>query len=328
MSARGHACSALEIMDQRFASADLWAITTYFNPVGYERRRQNYDIFRKKLNLPLVTVELAFSRDPFVLEDGDAEILLQVRGGDVLWQKERLLNLALEVLPPACRTIAWIDCDVILERPDWGESTSAALEEFALIQPFSEFVEVDPSSLAEIPCSSQRRIESLGQRLAIGADPAELALLDGMPSERGMAGGSVWAMRRDVLEQHGFYDACVLGSGDRAIVYAAVAHFDGAITPIQMNRAFSQHYLAWAEPFCESVGGRVGYVDGRLLHLHHGHLAQRRYLDRHRGFAAFDFDPTVDLAFDGEGCWRWNTNKTAMHRYVADYFRSRSEDGD
>ena len=84
---------------------DVWAITCYFNPVGYRSRLANYRVFRRHLSVPLVTVELAYDAE-FHLDRDDAEIMIQVRGGDVLWQKERLLNIALAALPRACRTVA------------------------------------------------------------------------------------------------------------------------------------------------------------------------------------------------------------------------------
>src|SRR5690349_10101249 len=78
----------------------LWAITSYFNPLDYRRRRQNYRAFRERLPLPLLTVELAY-RSP-ELAAGDADLLVQLRGRDVMWQKERLLNIAVARLPPEC----------------------------------------------------------------------------------------------------------------------------------------------------------------------------------------------------------------------------------
>jgi hypothetical protein len=41
----------------------LWAITSYFNPMKYQRRRANYRLFRERLGVPLVTVELAYGPD-------------------------------------------------------------------------------------------------------------------------------------------------------------------------------------------------------------------------------------------------------------------------
>ena len=85
----------------------LWAITAYFNPAGFHNRLRNYRVFRENLGAPLVAVE--FSHEGrFELCATDADILLQIAGGDVMWQKERLLNLALASLPSDCTHVAWI----------------------------------------------------------------------------------------------------------------------------------------------------------------------------------------------------------------------------
>jgi hypothetical protein len=70
---------------------DLWAITSYFNPVRYQLRLSNFRTFRKRLKVPLVVVELSYG-DDFELQEPDADILIPLRGGAALWQKERLLN--------------------------------------------------------------------------------------------------------------------------------------------------------------------------------------------------------------------------------------------
>ena len=89
----------------------LWAITCLFNPAGFRIRTDNYRIFRQQLRLPLLTVELAFEGG-FELAEGDADILVQRRGGARLWQKERLLNIALEHLPDDCDAVVAVDADV------------------------------------------------------------------------------------------------------------------------------------------------------------------------------------------------------------------------
>src|SRR4051812_27266124 len=86
----------------------LWAITTYFNPMRYQRRQSNYHQFRKNLKAPLLTVELAYGTD-YDLRAEDAEILVHLRTRDILWQKERLLNLALQNLPSSCRNVVCVD---------------------------------------------------------------------------------------------------------------------------------------------------------------------------------------------------------------------------
>ena len=44
-------------------------------------------------------------------------------------------------------------------------------------------------------------------------------------------------------------------------------------------------------------------------------------------FARFDFDPDTDIRLSPSGCWKWSSDKTDMHRFVNDYFRSRYEAG-
>src|SRR6185436_16414039 len=102
--------------------SDIWGITVYFNPVGYRRRRDNYRVFRQRLRIPLLAIELAYGSE-FDLDEGDADILVQLRGRDVLWQKERLMNLALQALPAACRRVVCVDCDVVFEAGDWLDET-------------------------------------------------------------------------------------------------------------------------------------------------------------------------------------------------------------
>jgi hypothetical protein len=114
----------------------LWAITSFYNPLHYRRRQFNYAVFRKRLPLPLLAVELSFNGE-FELCAEDAEIVLQCASGDVMWQNERLLNLALAALPRECEQVLWVDCDVIFQRTDFVEVLTRGLEQFPLVQPFS-----------------------------------------------------------------------------------------------------------------------------------------------------------------------------------------------
>ena len=123
----------------------LWGITCYFNPAGYQNRLINYRLFRSRLNVPLVAVELSFTGE-FELRADDAEILLQIAGGDVMWQKERLLNIALSALPRECDIVAWLDCDVIFASPTWADDARHALKDNLLVQLFNERLNLIPGA--------------------------------------------------------------------------------------------------------------------------------------------------------------------------------------
>src|SRR5262249_2664400 len=153
----------------------LWAITSYFNPAGYARRLANYRVFRRALSVPLVTVELARDASTLQLCSDDAEIVIQLTGEDRLWQKERLLNLALRALPPECREVAWLDCDVVFDADDWPRRVGEALGRYPLLQPFARFQElprdaVVPTSPDGVACAGGA---SFGARLVAGVSVDE-----------------------------------------------------------------------------------------------------------------------------------------------------------
>lgn len=305
---------------------DLWAITAYFNPMKYARRLSNYRLFREYLAVPLVTVEWTRPGN-FELGSGDADILVQYPGEDILWQKERLLNLALTKVPPACRSIVWLDCDVVFTG-SWPQATLAALDKNVLVQPFENLCDLPPNaSLQSLGAEVRPRRVSFAHFWASTPSARDVFRTRGSALKYGYSPGHAWAARRDFLEQHRFYDAFILGSGDKLMASAAYGRMEDAVVAFEMNRRQEEHYLAWARPFYERVGSQVGTAPGTLLHLWHGELENRKYSDRLQGFQEFDFDPFTDIAHDVNGCWRWNSPKPGLHAYVQDYFAARREDG-
>ena len=304
-------------------AGDLWAITSYFNPLSYRRRRDSYRIFRDRLGVPLVTVELGYGPQ-FELGKGDADILIQRRGGDVLWQKERLLNIALDALPESCTKVAWIDCDVVFGEQDWPERASRLLDRVPLVQLFSRmyYLPADASSAENWTTThAETQRESLAYAMASGLDNDAW-----LPSSVTLATGLAWAARRELLQRHRFYDACIIGGGDRAMATAAYGCFDHLIRRQTLNERQFAHYLSWAKPFHKDVRRKVGVVDGELFHLWHGALKHRRWRERFPLMAPFQFDPYSDSAMSEEGVWRWTSNKLEMHDYAREHFALRRED--
>jgi hypothetical protein len=306
----------------------LWAITSYFNPMRYRSRLATYRGFRDRLPLPLAAIELTFD-GRFELGAGDADLLVQVRGEDVMWQKERLLNVLVRRLPPECRQVAWLDCDIVFERPDWPERAAGALARAPLVQLFRHvhYLTRNAGPDAAAVSNSTLTRESLGHWLESGRS-AESALR-GATSRRSDSAmkGMAWAASRDLVESHGLYDACIIGGGPNALACAALGAYDQATRPHCMNAMQCGHYLAWAKRFRRAVQGEMACIDGDVYHLWHGELADRRGSGRHQGLAPFEFDPDADIAVAEAGCWRWASEKPHMHRYVRDYFAQRREDG-
>jgi hypothetical protein len=318
----------------------FWAVTSYFNPAGWRSRRRNYAVFRRHLALPLVTVELSGAWDAELSPD-DADIYLRVRDGDLMWQKESLLNLGFAVLPAHVTHVAWIDCDVVLRRADWWRLALAALDESAVVQLFERVLHLAPSACEADLAAPDEALAAL----VVDRESAVAPVLAGVRREPGYLGrlpvrqrriagrppvakGVAWAARRDLVAALGLYDREIVGGGDSS----ALAAFGGdaerfeASVSASRRRCLGAPYLEWAARAFELVGGRLGAVPTDALHLWHGHLERRAYTERHAVLADHDFDLEHDLRTGLDGAWRWARDKPGLRAAIAAYFGSRCED--
>lgn len=305
----------------------LWGLTTYFNPSGYATKRDNYDRFRRasrEQGLDLLTVELAFEDRPFELQASDCELLIQLRSDAVLWHKERLLTLGLKHLPEHCDKVAWLDADVLFENEDWVARTARALETHVMVQPFTMSVRLARGEtwidLDGLPVGSGEH--EVLQGMAYGVSRKGYGCL-GSYLDHGHS-GYAWAGRRDVLAEHGFYEANILGNGDLNI---ALAMFGGAdyVSKTRFSDKARKHLEAWARRFHGDVRGSVGYVEGVVRHLWHGNKRDRLYDVRLTVLKDHDFDPDNDLGYDDAGVLRWKVDKPGLRDWCRRYFEMRKE---
>ena len=295
--------------------AMLWALTSYYNPAHYARRLANYRRFRAALEVPLLTLELGFD-GRFELTAGDADVLLQIGRGDVMWQKERLLNVGLGHLPRQASGVLGIDCDMIYAEAGWARRIERALATHTLVQAFSVVEHLGPSGAVLFAQPA----------LAAQDDPAAALAQVTQRVAGSAAPGHAWAYRRDFIDRHGFFDRCIVGGGDTAMAGAACAALPAVIALHGMNAAQAAHYRRWGQPLARALGGSIGIVDERITHLWHGEFAARQARSRHALLTAHAFDPDTDLYLNACGTWSWKSPKPALHSAVVDYFAARLED--
>lgn len=304
-------------------ASDYSIITCYFNPCGYVTKAANYQKFVSGLgeaSATLIVVELALKDSEFDLPR--ASKMLRVRSVDAIWQKERLLSLALKLLPDSCTKVFWIDCDVLFENPRWLELGCVALNKFPVIQPYSRVVRLPRGQTKYV--SEGEEWDSFG--VLSGQHP--MLVRGGDFAGHGHS-GFAWAARRDLLEEIGFYDTCLTGVGDHLMAHGFCGDWWSPCIEnvIGLGSRYHAHFAQWAERAYGHVRGQIGYVPGRLLHLWHGNYADRRYDLRNEQFQRFAFDPGRDIKLDDNGIWRWASDKAAMHEWVRRFFASRNEDG-
>ena len=328
----------------------LWAVTAYFNPLSYKARLSNYRCFRRHISIPLLTVEWSATAQ-YQLGDDEASRLVRVCGGDLMWQKERLLSIAVRHLPEDCDAILLIDADILLPDPSWPERLKEALRFCPVVQPFREVHHLPPMPAGRLASSElllSQRInppfylarQSFADHFLHGAQPTraptvslqitperhqEVRRLAARPSF-----GHAWAMRRDWIERIGLYEQCVAGSGDLAFALAVSGRGEEFCHSYPLNSAQQAHYLRWAAGAAQEAGlGRLGRLDGEVLHLFHGHLSRRSYRSRLEVLAASGFDPERDLTAEAGHPFGWasSNNHTAQVRtFFQTYFRERAED--
>lgn len=314
-------------------------ITCFFNPQQYRSRLENFAIFARAMRrrrIPLFAVEAVFAGEKGTV--GKYADTLTVSCEAVLWQKESLLNLLLGQLDKHYEGVVWCDADVLFENASWFSNLKRQLKKYSVVQPFGEALRLPRG--ARRATKNAERFASFG---AVFAKKPQL-LLKGDFAAHGHT-GFAWAARREVLAEHGLYDAMIAGSGDHVMAHAFAGDFSSRCIRRIMadNEPHIAHFADWATKVYPKVRGRVGYVPGRLLHLWHGDTEHRRYVDRNRELAAFGFDPEKHLERDARGLWRWRSDKPGlrgsiqrltggskhrqMHDWAIRYFASRREDG-
>jgi hypothetical protein len=307
-----------------FAFGNFWIVCCYFNPVGFKTKRENYELFIegiRRTRAPHIVVECACDGKAFELPIDDS--IIRIRATDAMWQKERLLNVGLSRLPACCTKLAWLDCDILFEDPDWIRRASDALDTLAVIQPFTV--------AARLPRQGQSKNagnveECRGFASVCAAAPDLVACGDF--DQHGHTGYG-WAARREWLDRHGFYDACMTGSGDHLMAHAMCGDWKSGCIDALLGAeptAYRRHFEKWAEGVAADVRGSVGSIPGRVLHLWHGDAADRHYFLRAQQFRAFDFDPDRDIRIGAEGAWEWSSARTALHHWARAYFTLRNED--
>ncbi len=301
---------------------DLGVVACYFNPFDFRVRAENFERFVEPFrgsDIPLVIVEGVFPGQGRPLPERYGTLKVQAR--DVMWQKERLLDIGIGWLPPHCSKVAWLDADVLFERNDWAIESSRLLDEFPVIQPFEGAVRLSRGALEARP--GDDTFESFGW--VVRHRPEELSF---GKFERHGHTGFAWAARRDLVARHGLYDACIAGSGDHMMAHAFCGDWESRCIHRMVGYGGKHlaHYRRWSRKLHQEAQGRMSYTSGRVFSLWHGTIENRRYVQRNQELYQLGFDPREDIRISDTGCWEWASEKPELHEWARRYFVERRED--
>lgn len=304
----------------------LAVITSYFNPYKCKYRFNNFQRFTDHLKdqrAELFIIELVMSGEEFELNPSLFPNLVQIKTQSLMFQKERLLNVLIEKLPSKFDSVCWIDSDILYLQSDWQERVVNQLQRHTVVQPFQyavslpscQFDFLSPTCLRAYDCNGTSLI-----RKGLAFHVAETGNTDYCNGHMGY----VWAARRDFLEKHKLYDAVVTGAGD---LFMAMAFFkspgwiDSAPSLRSLSDEAVNHYFDWYSEVSQDVG-EVGFTQDLVIHLWHGDIDNRNYLDHSGILQRCNFDPNNDLCISNDGCWEWKSNKTELHDAIRQIFRA------
>lgn len=300
---------------------ELWCVTSFYNPVGFGRLAKNYEIFAKRLKSQggkLLTVEMKDVDGKFWLDDRLADKHIKVEDGDIMFQKEKLLNYGATLLPDSCDALCWIDCDMLYESEIWLEQIKDELAKFQTTQAFRRFARMPARSLKfDVGCCLPNSVKDCFVKQI--QENQSIKRSYGYP-----APGGAWAARRDFFEAiGGLYQYDVIGGGD--VVYA------GAVLGVDISKRYTLAGTKEMSDYVKKIGslvkGGVGYIESDACHLWHGDDTNRQYTTRYIEFRKMGYEPSIHLDESGPA-FKWSAATTEeMKSYVRNYFIARKEDG-
>jgi hypothetical protein len=304
----------------------LWVITVYYNPCRYRSRRRNYDRFAHALRrsgIPLLTVECAFGDDAYELPESME--IIRVRSGSLLWQKERLLNLAASWLPKSVTAVAWVDCDILFLNPNWAKDTMAQLETCPIVQLFESCVRLEEG---DVLVSEPDRVLSFGSIVPKDSSHFSYKRFDAHGHT-----GYAWAMRREIFDTVGLYEFATAGTADHFMAHAIYGAYGDCITDALKNDWRQiEHLKRWGAKFQRAVNGMLSATPGEIVHLWHGNHSNRKYMERMWVITKLAYDPQTDIVAAPGKPLEWSETalreKPGLIAYFKEYFESRKEDGE
>lgn len=261
-------------------------VTCYFNPAGLPSVERNYRRFMHEVRWwgrECFSAELAVPGQEF--PSANAFIQRRAEAKNILWQRERLLNLIVEQLPSSYDKIAIIDPTILMLNNSALKQAEALLENSYLAQLCREVHYLDEKGAV---ISTHR------------ADLSAVTTRRGVahPEERVMRCMS-WIARREVFP---LYDRSVYGFGQSLSVSAWLGTRN---LPVILSPHERVHYEAWAREASAKVLGRIASLEGASMSFSSAGVSDTHSLQREEAGLTYDYDPFRHVTIDEQGLLAW-----------------------
>lgn len=322
--------------------ADLshfYVIAVISNPEMFKKRYQLYWRFAEMVRnagVKLITVEQAFGDRPFMVTQSCDQFDVQVRSSEVLWLKERMINLGIHRMmdiDPLAREVTWCDADTFPMIPavEWFEMIWHGLQNYEFLQPWQYLQNFGANGepVGKPDMSFVATYAAAGYQV-----PKSKSVAHTLAGNSGMTSlgrtGLVWSANVSALNKVGLLlDRCILGSSDWHQAHAlvgALEQFSGEF--LKLSR-YAQYLLDFQDKCEKWIKRDVGFIPVTVGHWHHGSKENRFYGSRGKILIDNQYDPYVDIKLDAQGLYQLETfepRQIRMRDQIRAYFSSRRED--
>ena len=302
------------------SDSTLHVVAVISNTQRYHSRYRLFRDFEAHMkataNVRLHVVETAFGDRHHEVTRADDPSHLQLRTSAELWHKENMINRAVtHLLPRDWKYLAWVDADVHFNNAHWALDTIHQLQHYAVVQPWSDCVDLGPKGSVT---QTQKSFASLvNQGIRVRVNPKEAYAFGHM--------GYATACTRTFFENvGGLIDWGILGSGDSHMAYAMIGQVEASVSD-RVSDEYRRALVEWQRKAVRETHKHLGVVPGFITHNWHGKKASRKYLERWRILVKHQFDPFVDLRKDSQGLYQL-IGKPNLEEDVRQYFTVRNED--
>lgn len=305
----------------------IWAVCTYFNYFNYENRLNNYKIFRKNLKIQgidLLTVEF----NPwgnFQLTANDAEKLIQLQDGDLMWQKERLLNIGIESLDEDTDIVLILDADIVFDNNSVKyqiekimDTSINCVQMFATLNRMNPFCGVDYLNMDYLNIDHKNTDLFLNTPL-----PSSILAYTVAGNFQQGASGYAWAFKYKNLIQCKLFEYNIIGGGDRI---SASAFIGLPVAPPICAGVNFNCYIEYLQKVLQAGINRntVTFMNVGIYDLFHGFHYTRKYAERHGLLKQTGFDYSKHLIVgDGTRPLKFSNDapdklKSCIYNYMKD----------
>jgi hypothetical protein len=290
---------------------------------NYVRWQSRYRLFRKwekamlqTHGVKLYVVEAAYGDRHYEVTEKDNPHHLQLRTNSEIWIKENMINLGVRyLLPRNWKYMAWIDCDVFFDDPNWAQETMHQLQHFMVIQPWQTCLDTGVNGqgtqlFKSFGYQHQRRI----RKQKYSTEPYEFGHT-----------GFAWACRREFWENcRGLLDFAILGSADHHMGWGMIGEIAGTANS-KISKEYKTRCIDWQTDAVQITKNEIGFTPGNIKHSFHGPKKKRYYQSRWQILIKHHFNPDKDLRYDNRGVMQL-VGKPALEQDIKLYNRSRMED--